>query len=157
MKYECPLVEITGGEPMLQDGTPPLLTAMCEAGFETLLETNGLCDLSGVDPRTVKIVDIKCPSTGEQERTIWENFSLLSTHDEVKCVIADRNDYRYACNAINRFDITSKCKVFFTPVHGLLDTAELATWILDDRINVHLGIQLHKIIWPGGEPHDKGL
>ena len=150
----CPLVEVTGGEPLLQSAATKLLTQLCDTGYETLLETSGAKDISGVDPRVVRIVDIKGPSSGESQSMCWENMAHIRPMDEVKFVIADRIDYDSAHDVIARYDLAGRCTVLMGTVAGRLDPAELADWILDDRAPVRLNVQLHKILWPG---KDRGV
>ena len=142
----CPRVEVTGGEPMMQAATPELLARLCDAGLETLLETNGSVELSRVDGRVVKIVDVKCPSSGEAGSFLEANLAWLSERDEVKFVLADRADFDYARDALNRWPGLSRGAVILSPVLDRLNPAELAAWILDARIDVRLGVQLHKMI-----------
>ncbi|MBN1942103.1 MAG: radical SAM protein [Phycisphaerae bacterium] len=144
----CLRVELTGGEPLLQDGAADLLRAFCEAGYETLLETNGSVDISAVDSRVRRIVDVKCPSSGHVEANLWENLGLLTDRDEVKFVIADREDYDFAKTVLQKNSLAKKCAVFFSPVWEKLPASTLAEWILADRLDVRLGMQLHKILWP---------
>lgn len=144
----CPRVELTGGEPLLQEDASVLLRAFCDAGYETLLETNGTLDISAVDPRVRRIVDVKCPSSGCSTANLWKNLSRLTEHDEVKFVLADRADYDYARNVLREYSLLGLCAVFFSPVRGMLSPAVLAEWILADRLDVRLGLQLHKILWP---------
>jgi len=139
-------VEITGGEPMLQPSTPDLLARLCDAGFETLLETNGSVELSRVDGRVVKIVDVKCPSSGEAGSFLASNVERLSPRDEVKFVLADRADFDYARGQLALHAGLSRGAVIFSPVLDRLVPADLAAWILDARLDVRLGVQLHKII-----------
>jgi len=146
---QCKLVEVTGGEPLIQDAAPELLRALCDAGYETLLETNGSVDISSADPRTVKILDIKCPASGESKSIHWENLGQLIRGDEVKFVIADRRDYDFARTVCKEHDLPGQFAVTFSPVSERLAAAELARWILEDKLHVRLGLQLHKIIWPG--------
>ncbi len=150
----CPLVEVTGGEPLTQPAASELLTALCDRGWTTLLETNGSLDISVVDKRVVKIVDFKCPSSGQQEMNCWANVSALAAGDEVKFVLADRADYDYAAEKLASYDLAGRCRVSFSPAAGRLAPAELARWILADGLPVRLGLQLHKIIWPG---RDRGV
>lgn len=145
---DCPRVELTGGEPLLQAGAPALLAALCDAGYETLLETNGTVDLGGVDGRVRKIMDIKCPASGQTDATCWKNLSLLGRGDELKFVLADRHDYDYAVDLLQARPISPLVAVTFSPVADALAPAELAGWILADDLDVRLGLQLHKIIWP---------
>ncbi len=148
-KLNCRLVEVTGGEPLGQSGTTELLERLCDEGYEVLLETNGSYNISNVDERVVRIVDFKCPSSGEAVNNRWENVEHLTGRDEVKFVIADRADYDFAREAVVKHNLDSRCKIIFSPVFGLLPPATLAEWILDDDLDVRLGVQLHKIIWPG--------
>jgi 7-carboxy-7-deazaguanine synthase len=145
--YRCRLVEVTGGEPLLQPGTEPLLTELCDGGYEVLLETGGGLDISGVDPRVCRIVDIKCPGSGEAEANRWSNLEHLRATDEVKLVLADERDYRWARGVVRRHHLTERCPVLFSPVHGSLDPEQLAAWLLRDRLDVQLQIQLHKLLW----------
>lgn len=147
-KLGCPLVEVTGGEPLDQPAAFELLRELAEAGYETLLETNGSIDISPVDSRVVRIVDIKCPSSGAKSANCWANVQALTSGDEVKFVIADREDYEFAAETLGEYGLTDRCVVLFSPVGGILDPAELAKWILSDRLNVRLNLQLHRIIWP---------
>ncbi|MCP4378698.1 MAG: radical SAM protein [bacterium] len=144
----CPLVELTGGEPLYQDKSVELLEAFCDAGFETLLETNGSLDISKIDQRVVRIVDFKCPASGQSEQILWSNVEQLRPTDEAKFVICDRNDYDFARDILARHSLSELCTVIFSPVAGQLAAADLAKWILQDNLPVRFGIQLHKIIWP---------
>lgn len=144
-----PLVEVTGGEPLAQPGALTLLGALCEAGYETLLETSGTVDIAPVDPRVVRIVDVKCPSSGVTETMHWANLDVLRSVDEVKFVLADRADYDFAREVIARYGLTDRCAVLLGAVADRLAPAELAEWILADRLDVRLQLQLHKLVWPG--------
>jgi len=152
--YGCKLVEVTGGEPLLQPAVYGLLARLADRFDGVLLETSGAVSIERVDPRVVRIVDVKCPGSGEHERNYWPNMDLLTPKDEVKFVISDRTDYDWAVGVLRRFDLPSRCAVIFTPVFGGLPPAELADWILQDRLPVRLGMQLHKLIWPG---RDRGV
>lgn len=145
--YGCPLVEVTGGEPLLQPGCRPLLTALADAGYEVMLETGGGLDIEGVDPRVRRIVDVKCPGSGEAENNRWENLALLTDRDEVKFVVADRRDYEFTRDVITRHQLAERCPLLVSPVHGELAAAELAAWILEDHLPVRLQLQLHKALW----------
>jgi 7-carboxy-7-deazaguanine synthase len=145
--FGCPLVELTGGEPLLQPGALPLIAELCDAGYEVLLETSGAVDVAAVDPRVRKIVDVKCPGSGEAERNHWDNLDLLRPTDELKLVIADEADYRWARDLILERQLHRRCPVHFSPVAGELDPATLAEWILRDRVPVRLQLQLHKQLW----------
>ena len=140
-------VEVTGGEPLGQDACRVLLEQLCQGGLETLLETNGSQDIARIDPRVVKIVDFKCPASGVEQANLWQNVEHLTDRDEVKFVIADRGDYEYARDAVAGHGLCDRCAVIFSPV-DISAAAELATWILQDGLDVRLGLQLHKMIWP---------
>jgi 7-carboxy-7-deazaguanine synthase len=146
--YGCPLVELTGGEPLLQPAVLPLLTRLCDDFDTVMLETSGTVSIGQVDPRVIRIMDIKCPGSGEAERNCWANVDLLTPRDEVKFVLLNRADYDWACEILNRYDLTTRCPVLYAPVFGRLAPLDLATWIIADRLNVRLGLQLHKLIWP---------
>jgi len=144
----CRRVAVTGGEPLAQPAAIELLRRLCDAGCETLLETNGSLDIRQVDPRVIRIVDFKCPASGQDGANRWENVHHLTGRDEVKFVIADRGDYAFACRAVAEHKLLGRCPVTFSPVFGTLAPATLAGWILADNLDVRLGLQLHKIIWP---------
>ena len=148
--FGCSLVEITGGEPLLQDETPQLITTLLKLGCTVLLETNGSRNISTVDRRCVKIVDVKCPSSGEEKNNDPENIYRLNHGDELKFVIADRRDYDFAVDILQQMPGETKkgIHVLFSPCYGKLEPGELAEWILKDRLNVRLNLQLHKYIWP---------
>jgi 7-carboxy-7-deazaguanine synthase len=152
--HHCELVEITGGEPMLQPGVGPLMSELCDAGHEVLLETGGGLPIDGVDPRVRRILDVKCPGSGEAARNRWENLDLLRAGDEVKFVLADRADYRWARDLVCERDLAARVPVHFSPVHGELPASDLAAWILDDRLAVRLHLQLHKWVW---DPNVRGI
>lgn len=146
--YGCDLVEITGGEPLLQRDVYPLMTELVSQGNEVLLETGGHLSVAGVPEPVVRIVDVKCPGSGESEKMHWANLDALRAKDEVKFVIRDRRDYEYARDVVARYDLIGRvAAVLFSPVHGVLAPAELAAWILDDRLGVRLQLQSHKYIW----------
>ena len=144
----CELVEITGGEPLLQEAIYPLMTALVDDDFAVLLETNGSIDLSKVPDEVTKIMDVKCPSSGMSDRNVPKNLDFLGSRDEVKFVLADRVDYEWARHMVrtNR-KLEHVRTIHFTPVFGKLELGMLADWILQDRLPVRLGFQLHKIIW----------
>ncbi len=145
LEYNCPLVEITGGEPLLQPNVLPLMTRLCDLGKRVLLETSGSVDVAPVDPRVIKIMDIKCPGSGEAERNRLANLRHLDKKDEVKFVIADRADYDWAKRFLTEHHIASP--VLFSPVWERLPLKDLAGWILADKLPVRLQTQWHKIIW----------
>jgi 7-carboxy-7-deazaguanine synthase len=150
-QFGCPLVEVTGGEPLAQEAAGALLTALCDAGYEVLLETSGAYDIAPINSRVVRIMDIKCPSSGAAGAMLWSNLERLRASDEVKFVVADRDDYDYARAIIDRHDLAARCAVLVGPVAGRLEAAELAAWICADRLDVRLNMQLHKILWPHRE------
>jgi 7-carboxy-7-deazaguanine synthase len=146
--YGCPAVELTGGEPLLQKDVYPLMMALLDAGHTVLLETGGHVSLAQVPPSVNKIVDVKCPGSGEAHRMDWDNLSRLSAHDEVKFVIRDREDYDYAREVLARYELDHRCAaVLFSPVHGVLNARQLAEWVLGDRLPVRVQLQVHKYIW----------
>jgi 7-carboxy-7-deazaguanine synthase len=151
--YGCPLVEVTGGEPLLQEETPYLISQLLGKGYKVLIETNGSHDISRVDGRSVRIVDIKCPSSGEKDRNDLTNLNRLRDEDELKFVIGGREDYDYAKDILSLIGHGSsgKIAVHFSPSFGRMEPKELAGWILHDRLNVRLHLQLHKYIWPPGQ------
>jgi 7-carboxy-7-deazaguanine synthase len=143
------LVEITGGEPLMQHKTPALAMALLDAGFEVMIETNGTYPIDMVSDKCIRVMDIKCPASGCSDFTDFDNLNRLGANDQIKFVICDRNDYEYAVNIIMRYWSGSPpVPVLISPVPGKLNPATAARWILKDRINVRLQLQLHKIIWP---------
>jgi 7-carboxy-7-deazaguanine synthase len=146
--FGSPLVEITGGEPLLQDDVYPLMDRLLAAGRTVMLETGGHRPTTRVPASVLKIVDVKCPASGESARNDWSNLERLQPHDEVKFVIQDRADYDFACDVIARYDLPSKvAAVLMSPVHGVLDPKSLSEWMLSDRLPARLQLQLHKYIW----------
>lgn len=141
--YVC----VTGGEPLAQKNCPALLTALCDAGYSVSLETSGALDISAVDARVARIVDIKTPASGEVEKNHWENLSALTPQDEVKFVMSDEADFVWAKQVLTEHHLAEKCPVLFSPVHGQLEPGQLADWILRDRLPVRMQVQLHKILW----------
>lgn len=147
--YRCPLVEVTGGEPLFQDDTPILIQRLLEKGYDVMMETNGSFNISRVDKRCMKIVDIKCPSSDQSDNNDLENLRRLDFKDQVKFVIGNREDYEYANNILKLIDADFPVdRILFSPVTGKMAPADLARWILDDNLNVRLHLQLHKIVWP---------
>jgi 7-carboxy-7-deazaguanine synthase len=145
--YGCRLVEITGGEPLVQSESFPFMTRLCDVGYTVLLETSGAVDIAPVDPRAHVILDVKCPGSGMTDRMYWPNLSHLAAKDEAKFVLADRADYDWAREILIRYDLASRCTVLFSPVFGALDLRQLAEWILADRLPVRFQLQMHKYIW----------
>lgn len=148
LAHGTPLVELTGGEPLLQAGAIPLLRELCDAGRTVLLETSGERDISGVDPRVHRIMDLKAPGSDESHRNRWDNIEHLTQRDEVKIVLADRTDYEWARNVIAEHDLAARVRqVLLSPVWGELDPKDLVAWVLDDGLPVRVQIQMHKVIW----------
>jgi 7-carboxy-7-deazaguanine synthase len=147
-RTRCGLVEITGGEPLLQDDVYPLMATLREKGLTVLLETGGHLPIDRVPAGVVRIVDVKCPASGESARNHWPNLAALRPADEVKFVIQDRADFDFARGVVERHHLAGKCAgVLFSPVHGVLPPAELSQWILADGLPVRLQLQVHKYIW----------
>lgn len=142
-RYVC----VTGGEPLAQKGCLALLNALCDAGYSVSLETSGAIDLTGVDTRVSIIMDLKAPGSGEAARNRWENLALLDADDELKIVLAGRTDYEWAREQLRERDLAAICPVVISPVADTLAPADLAQWILDDRLPVRMQVQLHKVIW----------
>ena len=154
--YECPLVEITGGEPLIQEGTPHLAKRLLETGYKVLVETNGSLDISQIDDRCIRIVDVKCPVSGEAEKNDLKNLEKLTDNDEVKFVLSGREDYEYAKEVLTHINLNPlrMNRVHLSPVFGKIEPKILAKWILDDHLKVRLHLQLHKIIW---SPDQRGV
>ena len=147
-RYDCPLVEITGGEPLLQREVYALMDRLLASGRTVMLETGGHMSIDEVPAPVIKIVDVKCPGSGEAHRTHWDNLGALALRDEVKFVIKDRTDYEFARDIVSRHSLVGRvAAVLFSPVHGVLDARELAAWILEDKLEVRLQLQVHKFIW----------
>lgn len=140
-------VTVTGGEPLAQPACLQLLQCLADRHYEVSLETSGALDVSGVDSRVVKVLDLKTPASGEMERNLDANIDHLTTRDQVKFVIADAGDYQWSKGMVQRYDLTSRCEVLFSPVAGQLPARELADWILADRLPVRFQVQLHKLLW----------
>jgi 7-carboxy-7-deazaguanine synthase len=146
--YNCQLVELTGGEPLLQEDVYPLMDRLLASAYTVLLETGGHVDVGRVPPAVVKILDIKCPGSGEADRNHWDNLAKMQPHDQVKFVIRDRLDYEYARGTLCQRRLDRQCAaVLFSPVHGVLDPRVLSEWVLEDRLPVRVQLQLHKYIW----------
>ncbi|MFC1592188.1 radical SAM protein [Thermodesulfobacteriota bacterium] len=147
--YPCRLVELTGGEPLLQEPAPELIAGLLDRGYTVLLETNGSQDISRADSRCIRIVDVKCPSSGEAASFDSANLDRLGSRDEVKFVVGSRADYEYARDMLRQVrERTAVAHIHFSPVHALLEPERLAGWILEDGLEVSLGLQLHKLLWP---------
>ena len=146
-KYPAQQVCVTGGEPLAQKECLPLLSALCDAGYDVSLETSGALDIAGVDPRVARIMDLKAPASGEVERNRWENLAHLTAHDEIKIIIAARADYEWARQMIRQHDLPRRCPVLLSPAQGLVEPRDLAEWILADGLEVRFQMQLHKLLW----------
>ena len=147
-EYRCPLVEITGGEPLLQKSVQPLMSMLCDSGYTVLLETSGAHDISKVDPRVHRIMDLKTPGSGEVDKNLWSNIEHLNARDEVKFVMGSREDYEWSRDKVQRYDLPSRCRaVLFSPIFGRIDPREIVEWILADKLNVRFQLQMHKFIW----------
>jgi 7-carboxy-7-deazaguanine synthase len=147
--YPSRLLCLTGGEPLAQPPAFPLVKCLVESGFEVLVETSGSVSLEGLDPRAVVIMDVKAPGSSESARMHWPNLDRLEAKDEAKFVLADRADYEWSRDLVAARRLAERCHVLFAPVHGALEPALLARWILDDGLPVRLQVQLQKYLWPG--------
>lgn len=146
-QHKTPYICVTGGEPLAQKTCIELLTLLCDAGYQVSLETSGAMDIALVDPRVIKIMDLKTPASGEMGKNRLQNIDYLLPHDEVKFVICNRDDYDWAKSIVEEHKIDSRCQVLFSPVHGDIEAVQLAEWILQDHLNVRFQIQLHKYLW----------
>lgn len=145
--YGCPLVEVTGGEPLAQPEALPLIARLCDAGYTVLIETSGAIDVRPVDQRARLILDVKCPGSGMTDRMHWPNLEYVTAKDEAKFVLASRADYEWARGIVAQYCLAERCTVLFSPVFGSLDLRQLAEWILADRLPVRFQLQMHKYIW----------
>lgn len=153
-QYRAAYVTVTGGEPLAQPECLPLLTALCDAGYEVSLETSGALAIDAVDPRVVKVMDLKAPGSGEVQRNRYENVTFLTANDQVKFVICDKQDYDWARLQCDQYDLYSRVSdVLFSPGHDTLAPRQLAEWILADRLPVRLQVQLHKYLWNNAPGH----
>lgn len=146
-QYNTSYVTITGGEPLAQKACLTLLQQLCDAGYNVSLETSGALDVSGVDPRVIKVVDIKTPGSNEVAKNLWSNLLHLLPHDQVKFVICSEQDYEWAKEIFVEHNLAEKCEILFSPSHEQVDPAQLADWILKDQLPVRFQIQLHKVLW----------
>lgn len=154
-EFDCSLVEITGGEPLVQECTPALVEALLSAGFRVLMETNGSLNIDRVDRRCSRIMDVKCPSSGEHTRNDPSNLSRLAANDQVKFVIGDRQDFLFAVQMVSRMpDHLPSDRILFSAVSGRLPPDRLASWMLAARVKARLQVQLHKVLWPD---RDRGV
>lgn len=146
-QYQAQYVCVTGGEPLAQKTCHELLKALCDAGYSVSLETSGAMDISQVDDRVSVIMDIKTPGSGEESKNLWTNIPYLKAKDEVKFVLADRTDYDWAKQILEKYQLTEKSPILFSPVYKTLPPADLAKWVLEDHLPVRMQLQLHKILW----------
>ena len=153
--FDCPVVEVTGGEPLLQPDVYPLMDRLLSEGLTVMLETGGHRSIEQVPAAVIRIMDVKCPGSGESDRNDWSNMERLTPTDEVKFVIKDRQDYEFARDVVARYRLIGRvAAVLFSPVHGVLDPKLLAQWILADKLEVRLQLQAHKYIW---DPATRGV
>lgn len=153
-RYPSKLIEVTGGEPLAQEGVHELMRMLCDRGYTVLLETSGSISIAKVDPRVRIIMDIKCPGSGMAKKNVWENIRYLKPTDEVKFVVSHREDFDWAVDVVKRYEIEKKCPVLFSPVFGEVQPIELARWLLESGLGARMQLQLHKYIW---EPETRGV
>lgn len=145
--YQTEYITVTGGEPLAQADCIPLLKTLCDKGYEVSLETSGAIDVSPVDSRVSKVMDLKTPDSGEADKNLWENITHLTANDQIKFVICSRDDYDWAKTMMDIHGLTECCDILFSPIHGELEPRELADWIIEDQLNVRFQLQLHKYLW----------
>jgi 7-carboxy-7-deazaguanine synthase len=153
-KYNCKLVEITGGEPLVQAESLELMKHLCDLGFNVMLETSGSLPIKEVDKRVMIILDLKCPSSKMMKKNLYENLDYIKNFDEIKFVIGTREDYEWAKEQLSKYSLTQKCAALFSLVFGMLEPVKLVEWILEDHLDVRFQLQMHKFIW---EPNAKGV
>ncbi|MBI5474728.1 MAG: 7-carboxy-7-deazaguanine synthase QueE [Ignavibacteriae bacterium] len=153
-KYKCRLVEVTGGEPLAQEGVYELMRMLCDSGYEVLLETGGSISIANVDQRVRRIVDIKCPGSGMARQNEWANIDYLTQTDDVKFVVANKEDFDWALDVIKRYELERRCPILMSPVFGEVEPVDLASWILESGVPARFQLQLHKFIW---EPETRGV
>ena len=146
-KYNTKYITVTGGEPLAQKRCTDLLKVLCDEGYDVSLETCGALDISQVDTRVSRVMDLKTPASKEESKNLYQNIECLTTHDQLKFVICDRNDYEWAVDKINEYDLLSRCEVFFSTSHQQLKPQQLADWIIEDQLAVRFQMQLHKYLW----------
>ncbi len=147
IRYPTRYVTVTGGEPLAQKNSLLLMRMLCDAGYQVSLETSGALDVSGVDSRVMKVLDIKTPASGEVEKNLWQNLEYLNADDEIKFVLCNEDDYIWACKILQERKLVDKCEVLFSPSQEQLSPTDLADWILRDQLPVRMQLQLHKILW----------
>ena len=154
-KYKCKLVEVTGGEPLVQmDECLDLMKKLCDLGYEVMIETGGSISIKDIDTRVKIIMDLKCPSSRMQKKNLYENIKYLKPVDELKFVIGNREDYEWTIQIIKKYNLFRKCEILFSVVFGELEPVELVNWILEDKLDVRFQLQMHKYIW---HPETKGV
>jgi 7-carboxy-7-deazaguanine synthase len=154
-KYKCKLVEITGGEPLVQmDECIDLMHKLCDLGYEVMIETGGSLSIKEIDSRVKIIMDLKCPSSGMEKKNLYENVQYLKSTDELKFVIGNREDYEWSVEKLNKYHLQGKCEILFSVVFGELEPVDLVNWILEDKLDVRFQLQMHKYIW---HPETKGV
>ncbi len=153
-KYDCNLIEVTGGEPLVQEECLDLMERLCDEGYEVLLETGGSLTIKNIDKRVKIIMDLKCPSSKMMKRNLYENINYIKKTDELKFVIGTREDYEWAKEIINKYNLISKCEILFSVVFGELDPLTLVNWVLEDKLKIRFQLQMHKFIW---SPEAKGV
>jgi len=149
--YSCKLVEVTGGEPLFQDGCIDLLQKLVDLDYKVLLETSGSLTIKNVPKEVINIIDFKCPSSNMKKKNLWDNINYLKLDDEVKFVIGDREDYDWAKNKIKKYNLTGICNVLMSPIYNQIKPQIITNWILEDNLDIRFQIQLHKEIWPEEE------
>jgi 7-carboxy-7-deazaguanine synthase len=150
-KYKCELVELTGGEPLLQPEIFDLAARLADAGHSVLIETGGHRDISRLDQRVIRIMDLKCPASGECAANLWSNLAHLRPHDEVKFVIADRGDYEWALKTIHEHGLEDRTKLLISVAFGMIEASQVVGWMLADKLRARFQLQLHKYVWPPEE------
>ena len=153
-KYNCNLVEVTGGEPLVQEESLELLKRLCDEGFDVMLETGGSLSIKEVDERVMIVMDLKCPSSKMEKKNLYENINFLKPTDELKFVIGNREDYEWSKEIISRYDLQNKCEILFSVVFDELEPVSLVNWIIEDKLDVRYQLQMHKYIW---HPETKGV
>ena len=153
-KYNCNLVEVTGGEPLVQKESLDLMKKLCDEGFDVMLETGGSLSLKDIDERVMIVMDLKCPSSKMEKKNLYENINFLKPKDELKFVIGNREDYDWSKEIIARYDLQDKCEILFSVVFNELEPVTLVNWIIEDKLDVRYQLQMHKYIW---HPETKGV
>lgn len=152
--YNCNLVEVTGGEPLMQEESLILMEELCKLNYDVMLETGGSLPIENVNKSVKILLDLKCPSSEMEKKNLYENIDFLKPNDEVKFVIGNKEDFGWSKNIIEKYNLTEKCNILFSPVFGQIENIELAEWILKDNLNVRFQLQLHKQIW---DPNKRGV